>query len=604
MPSFDPHRMMSPVTEVAEILLNESHAPAVVIEIERGGRSAGFASGVADIAGGDAATLDQTFEIGSQTKMMTATLVLQLADRGGIDLDAPISDYLGASVLDGLANADRATVRELLSMTSGIPNYTDATGDSGLPVFAERLMAGQSFGPRDALDVARAMTAGGQPGGHYEYSNTNYVLLGMMLEKVTGKPLPDLFERNIFKPLGMDQTTARPFSSDDPRLSSYALFGEDEQMIDVTHVPWHQKGEAGVVSTTGDMIDFLRALIKPGELFSAEARRAMMDFHVSERGEGYVISFGLGLAKIRLDTGESFIGFTGGTLGTSSSTYVSMKTGAAVAIAGTAPDLLSEAGAVSLALMLKKSSAWDPALEQGPGPLTVKDASAAGTLVEIDGRFSRIDVDGAEASISRPLHALRPGDFAFDDGSLLIVGDGRRGGNDHGANDIDILRDQPSADGKDNHVLGLGGDDRIVGGAGNERLEGNRGNDELFGGAGNDVVDGGAGSDRMTGGAGADTFLFHAATDSRAGAGRDVILDFESAVDRLDLTAIDAVPGGRDDALRWLGSDAFDGAAGALRVELDGADITILVDIDGDRSADMEIRLDGTTSVVRGDFLL
>ena len=153
-------------------------------------------------------------------------------------------------------------------------------------------------------------------------------------------------------------------------------------------------------------------------------------------------------------------------------------------------------------------------------------------------------------------------------------------------------------------MLGLGGDDRIVGGAGNERLGGNRGNDELIGGAGNDVVDGGAGSDRMTGGTGADTFLFYAATDSRAGAGRDVILDFESTVDRLDLTAIDAIPGGRDDVLRWLGSDAFDGAAGALRIELDGADITVLVDIDGDRSADMEIRLDGTTSVVRGDFLL
>jgi D-alanyl-D-alanine carboxypeptidase len=599
MPKFDPQGMLDPLEALGTALLEQSHAPAVVIQVERGDLSARYAAGAAAAGTTEAVSTDNTFEIGSQTKMMTAALTLELAGTGRIDLDAPIADYLPASLLKGIDNAGEATVRQLLAMTSGIPSYTDARGESGLPLFVEKLMAGEAFGPHDALDVARGMKPTGEPGDHYHYSNTNYLLLGLMLERQTGRSLTDLYESHIFRPLHMDDTTARPFSSDDPRLDSYAVSGADDALVDVTDIPWHFKGEGGVVSTTDDMIDFLRALVKPGGLLSADARREMMDFKVVTEGDGFDMSFGLGLARIRFDSGETFIGFTGGTLGTSSSTYVEVKTGAVVSIAGTASDFASDDGAFALVRMLKEATDWHP--QRGDGPLSVDGASASDTAVIGEGRGVGIDIDGARTQLAERAGALAVGDVVFSDGSLLIAGDGRRGGHDQRADDIDIARDHAGADGKANHLLGLGGDDRLTGGGGGEWLQGNAGDDTLSGGGGDDRIEGGLGSDRMTGGAGADVFVLLRVAEAARG---DVVLDFETGSDRIDLTAIDGVPGGRDDALRWLGAADFDGQAGAVVFETDAGGATLGVDVDGDRLADMTIRLDGVTSLGRDDVLL
>ena len=139
MTVFDPDAMVAPLAAKAAYLRSDSGAPAILIEASRGGRSASTVLGVDDVDTGKPATSRQTFEIGSQTKMMTAVAVLQLADEGVIDLDAPASDYLPAATVAGIPNAATATVRQLLAMRSGVPNYMEARDADGTPLYLKAL---------------------------------------------------------------------------------------------------------------------------------------------------------------------------------------------------------------------------------------------------------------------------------------------------------------------------------------------------------------------------------------------------------------------------------------------------------------------------------
>jgi D-alanyl-D-alanine carboxypeptidase len=159
--------------------------------------------GVGDTATGIPMLVDDHMRIGSVTKTFTGTAVLQLVDRGRIQLSDPISRYV-----DGVPNGDAITLDLLGRMRSGLPNYTDSDA------FMQRLYSESPSGPdafsrtpRQLLDWAFEQPARFAPGAEWEYSNTNTVLLGMVVETVTGIPLGDYLQQNIFGPLGMAQTT-------------------------------------------------------------------------------------------------------------------------------------------------------------------------------------------------------------------------------------------------------------------------------------------------------------------------------------------------------------------------------------------------------------
>jgi serralysin len=156
------------------------------------------------------------------------------------------------------------------------------------------------------------------------------------------------------------------------------------------------------------------------------------------------------------------------------------------------------------------------------------------------------------------------------------------------------------ADGK-NVLRGNNGDDLLDGRAGNDKLYGGNGNDELYGADGNDRLYGGKGSDILTGDAGADTFIFTALSDSVAGSKRDVIADFNhSQGDQIDLSGIDAIKGGGDDAFTFIGTDAFSDTAGELRFK----NGVLYGDIDGDGKADIQIKVDHMSTMHQSDFIL
>ena len=476
MSVFDPDAMIAPLTTRAESLSAASDAPAVLVASYRDGRYAEAAAGVSDLESGVAAEPGQTFEIGSQSKLITAVVVLQLVAEGKLDLDAPASDWLPASVTNGIANAGTATVRQLLQMRSGVPSYTEAVDGNGEPLYLKALRThpDEPFGPDEALDVARDMPATNAPGADYHYSNTGYLLLGLLIEEVTGKSWARNLEERVFDPVGMHDTTARQFAPDPHRLSSYQE--RDGELVDVTDGLWVPRGESGVVSTTADMIAFLEALVVDQTLLTPEMYEAMTDFRPTGGG-GY--THGLGLWQIPVG-GRMVIGRGGGTLGTSSGTWYDPASGTFVAMAATTDAADTNAVSRAFGATINASAAWNR-VDDGD-PLDVRNAAAADLTVTALRGATRLAVGDASIELDRALRATSTANTRFDDGSVLVVGDDSSATTaDDGANDVRIARDHASAIGRDNHLIGLGGDDRLTGGNGNDRIDGGTGDDRLGG---------------------------------------------------------------------------------------------------------------------------
>lgn len=188
------------------------------------------------------------------------------------------------------------------------------------------------------------------------------------------------------------------------------------------------------------------------------------------------------------------------------------------------------------------------------------------------------------------------------------AGDGQdslygRGGDDtlQGEGGNDYLFGQEGEDG----LSGGDGDDLLYGGADNDTIFAGTGNDTLYGEGGSDVLTGSTGVDQLFGGAGADFFEFITGDSGTTLATADRIRDFSQAQgDRIQLDGIDAIAGGGDDAFSFIGSGAFTGVAGQLRVEVVGGETRVSGDTNGDGVADFLIRLDGVHALVAGDFVL
>jgi CubicO group peptidase (beta-lactamase class C family) len=158
-------------------------------------------AGKANLETGAPITPDLLFGMGSITKTFVAVVVLQLVDEGKLSLDATPASLLGSAV-DGIPNADRATVAQLLSHTGGVPSWEDDSvwihegrGD--------RLDPKRIWGKTQTLPYIKGHDPLAPPGQLYSYANTNFTLLGMIVEKITGHDAVDEIHQRIFEPLGL-----------------------------------------------------------------------------------------------------------------------------------------------------------------------------------------------------------------------------------------------------------------------------------------------------------------------------------------------------------------------------------------------------------------
>ncbi len=239
--------------------------------------------------------------VASITKTFVAATILQLAAEGKIDLDAPVETYLPGRIHGEDIDANAITVRQLLRHQSGLPEYfDDDTPPPTEPVTADQL-----------LDVALTRPAQFAPGTAMKYTNTNYIIAGLLIEKVTGRPAADEVTWRIIVPLGLFETYF-PAPGDmglrQPFAHGYELV--DGRRTDVTDFNASAAGMAGsLVSTNEDASAFITALLD-GRVVPPAQLHEMMQTVPMTGGDG-ILNYGLGLTGVSLPCGVTAWGHGG-----------------------------------------------------------------------------------------------------------------------------------------------------------------------------------------------------------------------------------------------------------------------------------------------------
>ncbi|MEV1167035.1 serine hydrolase domain-containing protein [Nonomuraea sp. NPDC049784] len=293
---------------------------AVRVRDERG-EWAGSA-GAAELGGAAEPPVDGHIRIGSNTKTFTATLVLQLVAEGKVGLDDPVAGYLPEFGLD-----ERITVRMVLRHTSGVFNfsgevYGDGTivpgitipyGPTGKEWVDNRL---KTYRPEELVRLALSKPARFEPGAGWSYSNTNYVLARLLIEKVTGRSLAEEMRRRILGPLGLTGTVVPDASPEIPAPHAHAYYryedAGEQKTIDITrqNPSWISTG-GDMISTTQDLATFISALLGC-RLLPAPLLAEMCAPHPTGIPN---MDYGLGVFVVTTDDGGTLISHNGAAVG-------------------------------------------------------------------------------------------------------------------------------------------------------------------------------------------------------------------------------------------------------------------------------------------------
>lgn len=226
-------------------------------------------------------TTSTKFRIASLTKQFTAACILLLQERGQLNVHDPISRYL-----PGLPEAwQTITIHQLLTHTSGVPNYTDSSQ-------LQRLNR-MGTTPQEMTALVADKPLDFKPGSQWHYSNTGYMLLGMIIEKTSGQSYADFLKRNIFGPLGMTNSgydQAIPILKE--RASGYQI--KDGQLANADFIDMSGPYAAGgIYSTVEDMYRWSEALAQEGKLLSASSLKQMFTEYPEAVYQGQHYGYGV-----------------------------------------------------------------------------------------------------------------------------------------------------------------------------------------------------------------------------------------------------------------------------------------------------------------------
>ncbi len=274
------------VDDYLKAQMTARHIPGLSVAVVQDGRVVKTAAyGVSDVAAKTPVTLDTRFILGSCTKPFTAVAVLQLMEAGKVDLDAPVAHYL-----NGLPAAwSRITVRELLTHTSGLPNYRKFLEHATLsdPKYNQ---------PGSVVALLTDKPLNFPPGTKYEYSNSNYHLLAQLIENVSGQTYEDYLAAHQFQAAGM---TATHLASLPVLLPSQAVgynWDGKRRRANTIFLPRAlDYGDDGLVSTAGDLAKWTTAL-STGQLVSEATLKQMIT--PGTPTDGSASSYGLGLVSV------------------------------------------------------------------------------------------------------------------------------------------------------------------------------------------------------------------------------------------------------------------------------------------------------------------
>jgi D-alanyl-D-alanine carboxypeptidase len=275
----------SELRTLVEGLTGADGAPGALAQVA--GR-APITSGVADVVTGAPVDPRSRFRIGSLTKPFVATVVLQLAAERRIALDAPVERYLPGVVRGADNDGREITVRQLLQHTSGLPNVMDHL--SPMTILQDPL---RHWGARELVELALPHPRHFRPGQGWAYSNTNYLLAGMIVERVTGRSYGTEIQRRVLVPLGLHNTFVPGDSPAIPGTHPQGYVRPGAELIDITQLNPTVAGAAGgMISSTADLNRFLAALLR-GRLLPPAQLHQMLDGRPTGRTSGS--KYGLGL---------------------------------------------------------------------------------------------------------------------------------------------------------------------------------------------------------------------------------------------------------------------------------------------------------------------
>lgn len=246
----------------------QNQATSVVITIKdlNSGKSSAYASGSILLNETKPVSADNVYGVGSISKTFVATTLLQLQEEGRLKLDEPIGGFFPKYL-----RWKNRTIRELLNMSSGIPNFTES------PVFAslDKTNPQAQISSQDLMDMAYAMPDYFEPGQGWHYSNTNYYLLGVIIEKITGQALSAVYEERFFKPLHLRHTFYSDSFYQAAILANMAHAYANRK--DVTDFNAALYGPAGaMIMDSQDLIAWTQALFSPGIVLNQGSLQELM----------------------------------------------------------------------------------------------------------------------------------------------------------------------------------------------------------------------------------------------------------------------------------------------------------------------------------------
>ena len=315
----------------AQGLVDDGYPAALAAVSDAKGESAGVAVGKGNLETGQAPPMDGEVRIGSNTKTFVAVVVMQMVQEGRVGLDEPIETYLPGLIRGEGIDGSKITVRQLLQHTSGLPEHTDYYFSSN----AAALESIQHYIPaRDLLDVALSKPAAFEPGTQWSYSNTNYIVLGMLIERVSQRPVGEQIDQRIIKRLGLSHTYFPGNGEKKIRGShpqGYHINGEGK-LEDVTEMDASLPWTAGaMVSTPSELNTFFQAVFDGRLLTQASIDEMKKGV---DTGSGGMV-YGLGLFGTPLSCGGTSWGHGGGIFGYETHNAVGPD-GTAVTVAVTA----------------------------------------------------------------------------------------------------------------------------------------------------------------------------------------------------------------------------------------------------------------------------
>ncbi len=330
-------RLSSQVNSAADVGLRplvadvvNAGVPGVIARVQDGHQIHAVTAGVADLATGAKLRPQARFRVGSITKTFIATVVLQLVGQGRLRLDEPV-----ARTLPGLlANGDRITVRQLLNHTSGLYDYTQD------PTLLAGVVRNQIFKPRELVALAERHPSVFPPGTAWAYSNTDFIVAGMLVEAVTGHRLGQELQERIFRPLRLENTSFPVTSAVIPAyhangyVSTEFFPTSDGRPYDVTGLNPSAAWAAGaLISTAADLSAFYRALMT-GTLLTPHLLREMTTTVAEDPADPNYFRYGLGIERVQDPCGANW-GHGGAIFGYQDIAYWNEQTGRTVVIAST-----------------------------------------------------------------------------------------------------------------------------------------------------------------------------------------------------------------------------------------------------------------------------